>query len=347
MAETMNAALKPGPVKGLKWAQAPIPRPGPGEVLIRIRATSICGTDKQLYNWTPWAQQRVRRFPMIQGHELCGDVVELGRGVTALKEGDYVSAESHIVDYQGEYFKKGLAHVAPETQIIGVDRDGTFAEYIVLPWQNARPNPAEMPERVAVLKENFGNAVHVGYSVDIADRDVLITGSGPAGLMTLIVVRARGARRVFSSDVSPSRLDFARQLGADAVINPFQENQVEKVMDLTEGKGVDVLLEISGAASAIRDGLQLVKPAGCAVAFGLPKEAIQLDLAELVIFKGLTVKGVVGRRLWDTWEKMERLLNDGRVDLSPIVTHEYPLREFEKAFRTMEEGKCGKIMMRP
>ena len=347
MPDTMKAALKPGPGKGLEWAQVPVPRPGPGEALIRIRATSICGTDRQLYDWTPWAQQRVRHFPMIQGHELCGDVVELGRGVTALKEGDFVSAESHIVDYRGEYFKKGLAHVAPETQIIGVDRDGTFAEFIVLPWQNARPNPAEMPEQVAVLKENFGNAVHVGYSVDIADRDVLITGSGPAGLMTLIVVRARGARRVFSSDVSPSRLDFARRLGADYAINPFLENQFEKVMDLTEGKGVDVLLEISGAASAIREGLRLVKPGGQAVAFGLPQGPIQFDLAELIIFKGLTLQGVVGRRLWDSWEKMERLLNDGRVDLSPIITHEYPLSEFEKAFETMKEGKCGKVMMRP
>lgn len=347
MPETMHAALKPGPGKGLEWAESPVPRPGPGEVLIRIRAASICGTDKQLYNWTPWARQRVRHFPMIQGHELCGEVVELGSGVKDLKEGDYISAESHIVDYQGEYFKKGLAHVAPETQIIGVDRDGAFAEFIVLPWQNARKNPAGMSEQVAVLKENFGNAVHVGYSVDIADRDVLITGSGPAGLMTLIVVRARRARRVFSSDISPYRLEFARRLGADAAINPFEENQVEKVMDLTGGKGVDVLLEISGASSAIRDGLSLIKPGGHAVAFGLPKRAVQLDLAELIIFKGISLHGVVGRRLWDTWEKMERLLDEGRVDLSPIVTHEFPLRDFEKAFQTMQEGECGKVMMRP
>ncbi len=343
----MKAVIKARPEPGLEMASIPIPVVQPNEVLVKVLATSICGTDRLLYEWTPWAQQRCKGIPFVQGHEMCGEVVEKGARVRSLNVGDRISAESHIVDYDGEYFLKGLGHVAPETSIIGVDRDGAFAEYIALPWQNARRNPAGMPLKVAVLKENFGNAVHVGYAVELEGRDVLITGAGPAGLMTLLVARARGARRIFASDISKYRLDFARRLGADEVIDPGRESLFEKVMDLTQGRGVDVLLEIAGAERAIADGLGLVRAGGHAVAFGLPKGPIRLDLSELVIFKGVTLHGVVGRRLWDTWERMEHLLESGRVDLTPIVTHEYPLSEYERAFRTMNQGECGKVMMRP
>ncbi len=343
----MPALIKTGPVPGLEMTQVPVPRVGPLEVRVKVLATSICGTDLHLYNWTHWAQDRVRHFPLVQGHELCGEVVEIGRDVNSVRKGDFVSAESHIVDYQGRFFQSGLGHIAPETRIIGVDRDGAFAEYVVLPWQNVRPNPPDMPLKVAVLKENFGNAVHVAHAVEVADRDVLITGCGPAGLMTLLVVRARGARKIIVADVSSYRLDFARRLGADVTVDPSRESLSERVRDETGGRGPDVLLELSGAPSAVLGGLDLLRPGGRAVAFGLFAEPLEIDLDELLIFKGVSWHGVVGRRLWETWEQMESLMETGRVDLSDIVTHEFPLHDFGKAFETMVAGRCGKVMMIP
>lgn len=348
MSKMMQAVVKPAPRKGLELTRVPVPRIRQGEVLIKVRAASICGTDSHLYDWTSWARHRVRNFPLIQGHELCGDIVEVGAEANKrLKPGDFVSAESHIVDYGGEYFRKGMGHIAPETQIIGVDRDGAFAEYIALPWQNARLNPSDMPENVAVLKENFGNAVHVGFTVDVRDRDVLMTGCGPAGLMTLLVLKARGARSIIVSDVSSYRLDFALRLGADAAIDVTREDLAEKVRDLSREGGVDVHLEMSGAVSAIIGGLDLLRAGGHAVAFGLPSRSFEFELAELVIFKGVTLHGVVGRRLWETWDQMTALLEDGSIDLSRIVTDEYPLEDFAKAFRTMQQGECGKVVLRP
>ncbi|HSR68407.1 MAG TPA: L-threonine 3-dehydrogenase [Acidobacteriota bacterium] len=348
MPELMRAVRKLGPRAGLEMTEMPVPRVGPEEVLVEVQAASICGTDRHIYEWTPWARHRCGdKIPFTQGHELCGKVVETGERVQQRRVGQFVSAESHIVDYQGEYFRRGLAHVAPETRIIGVDRDGAFAQYIVLPWQNVRPNPPDMPLKVAVLKENFGNAIHVGYAVELVGRDVLITGAGPVGLMTLLIVRALGARTILVSDISRYRLDFALKLGADDVINPKQEKLVEKVRDLSPHGGVDVLLEMSGAPQAIVGGLELLHAGGHAVAFGLPDDPLTLELSDLVIFKGLTLHGIVGRRLWDTWEKMESLLDGGLVDLSQIVTHQFPLAEFDQAFKTMEAGRCGKVMMRP
>ncbi len=347
MTETMRALVKSARQPGLTLTTVDVPRIGPQDVLLKVRATSICGTDLHIYDWDSWAQGRIRRVPFVQGHELCGDVVEVGSAVTALRPGDFASAESHIVDYEGDYYKRGLGHVAPETQIIGADRDGSFAEYIALPWQNARKNPNDMPTRIAVLKENFGNAVHTGYATDLEGKEVLITGCGPVGLMTLLISRARGARTIIAADISDYRTEFARRLGADHVLNPKNEDLVETVRDLTHGDGVDVLLEMSGAATAIVQGLSLVKFAGQAVAFGLPSKPLEFDWSSLVIFKGITVHGIIGRKMWQTWEQMENLLSSAQVDLSPIVTHTFKLEEFDKAFATMASGESGKVMMVP
>jgi len=347
MTDTMRAAVKPARQPGLTLTTKDVPRIGPRDVLIKVRATSICGTDLHIYNWDTWAQGRIKHIPLVQGHELCGDVVDAGPEVTRVRVGDFISAESHIVDYDGDYYRRGLGHVAPETQIIGVDRDGSFAEYIALPWQNARKNPSDMPTHVAVLKENFGNAIHTGFAVGLEGKDVLITGCGPVGLMTLLIAHARGARTIISADVSDYRIQFARRLGADHIVNPKTDNMVERVRDITRGEGVDVLLEMSGAPSAIVQGLSLVKYAGCAVAFGLPSKPLEFDLSNLVIFKGITVYGIIGRRMWQTWEQMEDLLARGKVDLSPIVTHTFRLDEFDKAFATMASGNSGKVMMIP
>jgi threonine 3-dehydrogenase len=347
MTETMRALMKPARQPGLVLTTKEIPAIGPRDVLVKVRATSICGTDLHLYNWDAWAQGRIKHVPYVQGHELCGDVVDVGSEVTQVRRGDFISAESHIVDYDGEYFKNGLGHVAPETEIIGADRDGSFAEYIALPWQNARKNPKEMPTEIAVLKENFGNAIHTAFATTLGNKDVLITGCGPVGLMTLLVARTLGARTIIAADISEYRAQFAKRLGADHIVNPKNEDMLGKVRDLTQGKGVDVLLEMSGAASAIVQGAALIRFAGNMVAFGLPSKPLEFDLANLVIFKGITVHGIIGRKMWDTWEKMEALLDGGKVDLSPIVTHKFKLEEFERAFATMAGGNSGKVVMYP
>jgi threonine 3-dehydrogenase len=347
MTDTMRAAVKPARQPGLTLTTKEVPAIGPRDVLIKVRATSICGTDLHIYNWDTWAQGRIQQIPLVQGHELCGDVVEVGAEVTRLKPGDFVSAESHIVDYDGDYYRRGLGHVAPETKIIGVDRDGSFAEYIALPWQNARKNPKDMPIEIAVLKENFGNAIHTGYATELEGKDVLITGCGPVGLMTMLIAHARSARTIIVSDVSDYRIQFARRLGADHIVNPKMRDLVESVRDITHGAGVDVLLEMSGAPTAIVQGLSLVKYAGSAVAFGLPSKPLEFDLSNLVIFKGITLYGIIGRKMWRTWEQMEDLLSGGKVDLSPIVTHKFRLEEFDQAFGTMASGNSGKVMMIP
>ena len=347
MTDTMRAVVKAARQPGLTLMSVDVPKIGPRDVLIKVRATSICGTDLHIYNWDTWAQGRIQHVPFVQGHELCGDVVEVGWEVTEVKAGDFVSAESHVVDYEGDYYKRGLGHVAPETHIIGADRDGSFAEYIALPWQNARKNPKEMPTHVAVLKENFGNAIHTGYATELDGKDVLITGCGPVGLMTLLIARARGARTIIAADISDTRIRFAKRLGADTVVNPKHEDLLGTVRDLTRGAGVDVLLEMSGAATAIVHGLSLVKFAGSAVAFGLSSKPLEFDWSNLVIFKGIAVYGIIGRKMWETWEQMEKLLSSGKVDLSPIVTHTFRLDEFDKAFATMASGESGKVMMIP
>lgn len=347
MTNTMRAAVKPARQAGLTMTTLDVPQIGPQDVLIQIKATSICGTDLHIYNWDTWAQGRVKRVPLVQGHELCGEIVDIGKDVTRLKVGDFVSAESHVVDYEGEYYRRGLGHVAPETKIIGVDRDGSFAEYIALPWQNARKNPKDMPVHIAVLKENFGNAIHTGFAADLEGKDVLLTGCGPVGLMTLLIAHARGARTIIASDISEYRIQFARKLGADHIVNAKTDNLVERVRDITHGAGVDVLLEMSGAPSAIVQGLSLVKYAGTFVAFGLPSKPFEFDLSNLIIFKGITVYGIIGRKMWRTWEQMEDLLASGKVDLSPIVTHRFKLEEFDQAFAAMASGNSGKVMMIP
>ncbi|HEY4689524.1 MAG TPA: L-threonine 3-dehydrogenase [Anaerolineae bacterium] len=347
MTDTMRAVVKTARQAGLTLTTIDVPRIGPQDVLIKVRATSICGTDLHIYNWDAWAQGRIKQIPLVQGHELCGEVVDIGKDVTRVKVGDSVSAESHIVDYHGEYYRRGLGHVAPETKIIGVDRDGSFAETIALPWQNARKNPKDMPIHIAVLKENFGNAIHTGFAADLEGKDVLITGCGPVGLMTLLIAHARGARTIIAADVSDYRIRFARRLGADHIVNPKTEDLVEKARDITRGEGVDVLLEMSGAPSAIVQGMSLVKYAGSVVAFGLPSKPFEFDLSNLIIFKGITVHGIIGRKMWRTWEQMEDLLNRGKVDLSPIVTHTYRLDEFDQAFAAMASGNSGKVMMIP
>lgn len=345
----MQAVAKAQPAPGLQTIQAPIPVPGPRDVLIKVRATSICGTDVHIYKWDRWSQGRIKP-PLIVGHEFTGEIIAVGEQVRLDEPGvgDFVSAESHIVCGVCQQCRLGYGHVCPNTRIIGVDINGCYAEYVVIPVENAWKNPAEMPVPVASLQENFGNAVHTVSATDVRGKTVLVTGCGPAGLMSIPVARAFGAETIVATDLSAYRLDLARKVGADLAINPAKEDLAQRAQDAVRGKGFDVLLEMSGAPQALVQGLRLLKPGAAAALLGLaPATLNDFDMNNLIIMKGVTVHGIAGRRLWETWYQMRALIASGAVDLRPIITHEFPLSRWHEAIETMASGNSGKIVMYP
>lgn len=344
MAKTMKAVLKPEQAPGMVLGEVPIPEIGPHDALIKVKATSICGTDLHIYKWDEWARKRIRP-PLVVGHEFCGYVMAVGRDVTEVKEGDFVSAESHIICGRCPQCRTGNGHICQNTRIIGVDRNGCWAEYIAMPAYNLWPNPPDMPPEVASMLENFGNAVHTAFATDLTAKKVLITGCGPVGLMTVAVARAAGARSIYATDISPYRLRLARQMGATHALNVAEVDVVRYILDDTEGEGVDVLLEMSGAQSAIDQGFRALRDGGEAALLGLAPGTIGFDINNHIIFKGATVYGIVGRRLWDTWYRMRGLLNSGAVDLRPLVTHRFRLEQWEEAIQTMSSGASGKVVM--
>lgn len=342
----MRALRKLGPGPGFDMVDIPIPEVGPDEVLIEVRATSICGTDLHIYEWNPWAADHVSP-PITVGHELTGVVVDRGANVSDPEIGQLVSVESHVICNTCAWCRTGQGHLCPKTEILGVHRDGVYAEYVVVPAQNAWPDPPDMPLSVASLQENFGNAVHTTTVPAVAGRKVLVTGSGPVGVMAIAVAKALGARAVYATDVSDYRLDLAMTMGADLTFNPLRDDIAALVAEITDGEGVDVLLEMSGAPSALEAGFAALKPGGEAALLGLTSQKFPFDIDDNIIFKGATVHGIVGRRLWQTWFEMRGLIRSGAVDLAPVITHRFGLDDYTKAFELMQSGECGKVIMFP
>lgn len=342
----MRALRKLGPGPGFDMVDIPIPEVGPDEVLIEVRATSICGTDLHIYEWNPWAADHVSP-PITVGHELTGVVVDRGANVSDPEIGQLVSVESHVICNTCAWCRTGQGHLCPKTEILGVHRDGVYAEYVVVPAQNAWPDPPDMPLSVASLQENFGNAVHTTTVPAVAGRKVLVTGSGPVGVMAIAVAKALGARAVYATDVSDYRLDLAMTMGADLTFNPLRDDIAALVAEITDGEGVDVLLEMSGAPSALEAGFAALKPGGEAALLGLTSQKFPFDIDDNIIFKGATVHGIVGRRLWQTWFEMRGLIRSGAVDLAPVITHRFALDDYTRAFELMQSGECGKVIMFP
>ena len=346
MPESMKAVVKGSAAAGLEVRQVPRPEIGPNDVLVKVRAASICGTDLHIYRWDPWAAGRVRP-PVVVGHEICGDVVARGNMVTTPALGDFVSLESHVVCNTCAYCRTGQGHICENTRLIGVDRDGGFAEFISIPAQNAWPNPPDLPLEIAVLQENFGNAVHTAFAFDLRAKKVLVTGCGPVGLMTIAVARAIGARPIYATDVSRYRIAFARRMGADLALHASEDPVLESVLEATDGEGVDVLLEMSGAPSAIDQGFHLLKPGGDAALLGVAPGVIEFDWNRHIVFKAAHVQGINGRRLWQTWYQSRGLIRSKAVDLSPMVTDRFRLEDFDAAFQRMASGDSGKVMLTP
>jgi threonine 3-dehydrogenase len=346
VASTMKALLKQEAGKGARLVTVPIPKPGQGEILVKIRASSICGTDVHIYTWDPWAQGRIKT-PLIFGHEFAGDVVEVGSGVSSVKVGDFVSAETHIVCNSCMQCRTGKAHVCQSCEIIGVDRQGCFAEYIVIPAGNAWQNPMDMDPAIAALQEPLGNAVHTVFAGAITAKTVLVTGCGPIGVLAAGVARAVGATRVIAADLNAYRLELAKSLGATDIINCAETDLVQGVEALLGKDGVDVVLEMSGASSAITQGLHLVKNGGRMSILGIPSHPVELDITKDIVFKGVTVNGITGRAMYDTWYTTRGLLESGALNVEPLITHRFKLEEFEKAFEVMISGNSGKVVLIP
>jgi threonine 3-dehydrogenase len=337
----VKALVKETAAPGMVLRDVPEPRIRDDEVLIRVRRAGVCGTDVHIYDWDAWASGRCKP-PFVVGHEFAGDVAEVGRLVTDVQEGDRVTAEGHIVDGRCLLCRTGNAHVCPYTRIIGVDRDGCFAEYIAMPATNVWHLDDSISYDVGGIHDPMGNAFHTALTADIPGATVLITGCGPIGLFAIGICRAAGASRVIASDINETRLGLARLMGAHDAVTP--DLVEEKVKAATAGLGVDVVLEMSGVAAAIHQAFDLVRVGGRIQMLGIPNKPIELDLPREVIFKGLTIYGVVGRRMYETWHQMTRFLRAGEFDPTPIITHRFPMEEFDAAIAAIKSGEAGKVI---
>ncbi|QVK21057.1 L-threonine 3-dehydrogenase [Mycoplasmatota bacterium] len=345
MKEFMNVIIKETEGEGLTLSKKPIPEISDNEVLIKVIAASICGTDKHIYEWDEWSQNRIKP-PVTVGHELAGEIVMLGKNVVTLNVGDIVSVETHIVCGECEQCRTGNGHICQNTEIIGVDVDGAFAEYIKMPASNCMVNKTKIDPKYISILEPLGNAVHTLTHFDIVGKNVAIVGCGPIGLMAVNVAKALGAKKVIAVEVDEYRIQMAKDLGADVIINPVKEDVIKRMFIETEN-GVDVVAEFSGNKNAIEAAFKYVKLGGKMSLLGIPSKNIEIDLAKDVVFKGIEIYGVVGRLMYDTWYKVVGLVESGVLDLDKIVTHEFALEDFEEGFKLMKEGKCGKIVLFP
>jgi threonine 3-dehydrogenase len=346
MSETMQAIVKSHRGPGVEVKDVPIPQFGPTDVLVRVEAASVCGTDLHIYEWDNWAQGRVRT-PLIPGHEFCGVVAETGREVTAVKPGDFVSAEMHVACGKCLQCRTGQAHICQNVKIIGVDADGAFAEYVVIPESNIWDLDPSIPREYASILDPLGNAVHTVLAGEIAARSVAIIGCGPIGLFAIAVARLCGASAVYALEVNEHRRKLACSMKAELVLNPSTDEVASILRERTSGNGVDVVLEMSGHPDGIRLGFEVLRTGGRVSLLGIPSHPVELDLARHIIFKGAIVQGINGRKMYETWYQMEALLKSGRLDLSPVITHRLPMHDFSRGMELLQSGEASKILLYP
>lgn len=340
----MRALVKETAGAGAAVREVPVPQPGPGELLVRVEATSVCGTDVHIERWDAWAAANFGPPPLIFGHEMAGVVVGHGPGTGRVALGETVAAETHLVDWTCYQCRTGRAHVCQALRILGVHVPGTFAEYTVIPETNAWVYEGMAPE-IAALQEPLGNAVHACFVEEVAGQTSAVLGCGPIGLMSIAVLKMAGARRVFATDVNPERMEMARTMGADLVLDA-RDDVVGRLRAETDGNGVDVILEMSGAEAALHQGLAMVTNGGRVSLLGTHAAPVTLDVSPEVIFKGIRLYGITGRRLFDTWYRTTALLEEG-LDLTPIITHRMPLSDYATAFDLVASGHAGKIVLLP
>ena len=338
----MKALVKAEATPGIWMRDIEAPRVGHNDVLIRMKKTAICGTDIHIYNWDAWAQKTIP-VPMQVGHEYCGEIVEVGSEVVGFVAGDRVSGEGHITCGHCRNCRAGRRHLCRNTVGVGVNRPGCFAEYMVLPATNVFKLPAEISDEIASVLDPLGNATHAALSFDLVGEDVLITGAGPIGIMAVAIARHVGARHIVITDVNDYRLELARRMGASRTLNVARESVAGAMQDLGMQEGFDVGLEMSGNPTAFRDLLKAMHHGGRVALLGIPPSDVAIDWNE-VIFKGLIIKGIYGREMFETWYKMASMLQSG-LDISPIITHRFAIDDYQRAFETMNSGRSGKVIL--
>jgi threonine 3-dehydrogenase len=344
-ARTMRALAKTRPEPGAELIQRQVPTPGPGEVLLKMVAASICGTDYHLFSWDKWASEIVKP-PVVLGHELAGVVAETGPGVTRVKEGDLVGVESHIVDWTCAQCRAGNMHLCRNLRVIGAHVDGGFAEYVVIPETNAIESNGLDPAVVA-LQEPMGNAVHAAFVEPIEGRTVAVTGCGPIGLCAVGIAKAAGASFVVATDTEPYRLKLAREMGADLALDARDPDTVRQILEATGADGVEVVLEMSGAGPALNQALEFITRGGRISLLGIFPEPVAVDLSDMVIQRGIRLYGIYGRRIYDSWERTQALLRSGRFDPTPILTHRFDLADWERGFELIASRHAGKVVLIP
>ncbi len=351
MGSTMQALRKTAARAGAELVEVGIPEPGEGEVLLRVDAASICGTDLHIYEWNEWAQGRISRLPMTFGHEVAGTVEAVGSEVHHVQPGAFVAAETHIACGHCATCRTGRAHICQNLRILGVDTDGAFAEHVVIPAANAWIVGEGIPPDVASIMEPFGNAVHATFGTeggeDLLTNPVAVIGCGPIGLFGVGIARALGAWKVIAIEPNDERRTLASKMGADVLVDPKVEDPVQVVLRETAGVGAEVVLEMSGNARAIDQGTRMLARGGRMSLLGLPDGPVTLDLNDQVIFKEARILGITGREMFRTWQQTTTLLSTGRVDVTPVITHRFGLEGFEEAFATAASGHAAKVIMRP
>ncbi|RMH47236.1 MAG: L-threonine 3-dehydrogenase [Alphaproteobacteria bacterium] len=338
----MRALVKARAEPGLWLQEVPVPRPGPSEVLIRVRRTAICGTDLHIWNWDDWARATIP-VPMVVGHEFMGEIAAVGAAVTRYATGLRVSGEGHVVCHRCRNCRAGRGHLCRNARGIGVHLPGAFAEYLLLPQENVVPVPDDIPDEIAAILDPLGNAVHAALSFDLVGEDVLVTGAGPIGIMAALVARRAGARKVVITDINPERLALARRLGVAHAVNPAEEGLDAVMARIGMTEGFDVGLEMSGAPAALRDMIHAMNNGGRVALLGIAPDGFAIDWNE-VIFKMLRIKGIYGREMFETWYKMIALLQGG-LDLSGLITLRLPAARFAEGFAAMRAGCAGKVLL--
>jgi len=338
----MKALVKLHPEKGIWMEDVPIPKIGINDVLIQIKKTAICGTDLHIYKWDDWSQRTIKT-PMTIGHEYVGIVVDKGRGVQNIKIGDRVTGEGHIACGHCRNCRRGKLHVCENTIGVGVNRDGAFAEYLSLPAENVVHLDSRVSDEMASIMDPFGNATHTALSFPLIAEDVLITGAGLIGLMATAICRFAGARHIVVSDLSDYRLNIAKQMGATLTINPLKGETIEKSIADLNMHGFDIGLEMSGSPIAFKSMIENMYNGSKIALLGILPNTTTVEW-DKIIFKALTLKGIYGREMWETWYQMEQMLISG-IDLTPIITHRFEIDDFQKGFDVMESGECGKVIL--
>jgi threonine 3-dehydrogenase len=318
----------------------------PGEVLIKVVTASFCGTDYHIYEYNNWARNRLK-LPLTVGHEFSGEIIKIANDVTNVKVGDIVSAETHIVCDECEFCLRKEGHICQNTKVIGVDTDGCFAEYIKIPAKNCFVNDRSHSQIELSVQEPLGNAVHTMTHFPIENKDVVVLGCGPIGIMAVDVSKAYNARKVIAIEINEFRRNLAKKLGADYVINPLEEDVYQKVMEYTNGMGADVIGDFSGNKTAIETAFKYLKPGGGFAILGIPDEKISIDITNDVVFKGSQIYGVTGRRIYDTWYQVRDLLDNNKLHLKEVITHVMPLAKINEAAEIMGSKNCGKIVLCP